>query len=162
MKKLFKLSTAIIILTLLTGCISTPYQAGKGSFRGGFSEIQLGENQFKVSFKGNAYISKSTTSDYTLLRSAEICLEHNYKYFSIVGSDSSISTSTYTRPATLNTYQPMYGGATRIDFDAGRTTTWNKPSSTNTIVCYNDKKQGVNPYDASFIIKSIKSAHDIK
>ncbi len=59
--------TLAIFAVILVGC-ATVYQ--RQSFTGGFSETQLGENIFQVSFKGNAYTSRKRASNFTLLRSA--------------------------------------------------------------------------------------------
>ena len=78
MKAIFFL---IPILVVMSGC-ATPYQPD--SFTGGFSETQLGENIFQVSFQGNAYIGGEKVSDFSLLRSAELALEHGFPYFVVV------------------------------------------------------------------------------
>ena len=68
----------ILILSafLLSGC-ATAYQP-KG-FTGGFSETQLDESVFQVSFRGNAYTSSERAADFTLLRSAELTIENGYR-----------------------------------------------------------------------------------
>jgi hypothetical protein len=64
---------AVIVLALaLSGC-ATPYQ--KKNPIGGYSETQLGESIFRVSFEGNGYTSRERASDFALLRSAEIAIE---------------------------------------------------------------------------------------
>ena len=55
----------ITIAVLSAGC-ATAYQ--KQGLTGGFSETQLGENVFQISFKGNGYTSQDRASDFTLLR----------------------------------------------------------------------------------------------
>ncbi len=54
--------TLAIFAVILAG-FATAYQ--RQSFTGGFSETQLGENIFQVSFKGNAYTSRERASDFT-------------------------------------------------------------------------------------------------
>ena len=73
-----------VTLLLLAGC-ATPYQSG--GFRGGYKEIQLDENVFQISFKGNAFVSAGRVENYALLRSAEVALENGYEYFVIVDQD---------------------------------------------------------------------------
>ena len=85
---------------LLISC-ATPYQSK--SFQGGYSETQLSEKSFIISFKGNGYTDTERTNDFTLLRSAEVTLEHGYKYFTILDSKDYIESSTYTTPVTANT-----------------------------------------------------------
>lgn len=139
----------ISILTIMIGGCATKYH--RVGFTGGYSETQLGENVFQVSFRGNAYISRQRTSDFCLLRSAEISLENDYKYFIIVDSEKYSKTSTYTTgKATATTYQ-------------GQTYFISKPRATNTIICFKEKPNisGL-VYDAEFISKSIRKKYGIK
>ena len=76
----------IILIVILVYNCSTPYQP-KGAL-GGHSSNQLGENNYKVSFKGNQHTTAETVFDYLLRRCAEIAIEENGKYF-IIYEDSS-------------------------------------------------------------------------
>ena len=89
----------IFAAILVAGC--TAYQ--KQGLTGGFSETQLGENVFQVTFKGNAYTSRERVSDFNLLRSAEITLENGYRYFVIVDSEKYSKTGSYRTPTTSQT-----------------------------------------------------------
>src|SRR5262249_42031204 len=75
---------------LINGC-ATSYQH-KG-MTGQFSETQLSENTFRIHFNGNPYTHQERIEDFTLLRSAEIALEHEYPHFIIVERNS-VRTST--------------------------------------------------------------------
>ncbi len=165
LSKILLISISIISIASLSGCaghpMSTPYQPDKGSFRGGYKDIQLSENMYKVSFKGNAYLSQSTTKDYTLLRSAEVCLENGFDYFSVVGSNSSVDHSLYQQAGTLNTYQPMAGGPSSVTYEAGKNIIFKKPTSENNIVCYNDENSYRNSYNARMTIKSMINSYSI-
>ena len=161
-----KLIVPIIVLVALTGC-ATSYQ--KQGFTGGFSETQLGENIFQITFKGNAYTSRERASDFTLLRSAELALENGYKYFVIVDSEKYTKKGAYTTPATSHTTGSAYGtgnyayGTATTTTTGGQTYIYSKPRSTNTIVCFKEKPEvsGL-VYEAAFIIKSIKGKYGIK
>ena len=155
-----------IFLAFLAGC-ATGYQ--KHGFTGGFSETQLGENIFKVTFKGNAYTSPERASDFTLLRSAELVLENGFKYFIIVDSEKYTKTGAYTTPTTSYTTGSAYGtgnyayGSATTTTSGGQTYFYSKPRSTNTIVGFKEKPsiEGL-LYDAAFIVKSIKGKYEIK
>jgi len=67
-KRFFCISSPVIFF-LMFGC-ATAYQA-KG-FRGGYNDIQLDENTFRVSFRGNGFTSQDTVITYLLYRCAEI------------------------------------------------------------------------------------------
>ena len=143
----------IILILALQGCATT-YQ--KSGFSGGYSETQLDENVFTVSFRGNEYTGRERVADFTLLRSAELTLENGYKYFAVIDANSYTSNSTYTTPATSYTT-----GATTTTY-GGQTYNISKPSSSNTIVCFKEKPDSVFTYNAEFIYKNIRQKYDIK
>ena len=160
MKALKGLVILVISLVLLFGC-STPYKAQ--GFMGGFSDIQLGENIFRVSFRGNNYTSRERTLDFSLLRAAEICLEKNFRYFAISESSEYEKTGTFSTPMTLNTRAHGDGLGSTTNVYGGETFLISKPITSITVVAFR-KKPNINAivYDAEFISKSIKTRYDIK
>lgn len=120
-----------VAAVLLSGCATSYKEKG---LTGGYSETQLGENIFKVSFRGNGFTSQERASDYTLLRSAELTLENGYRYFIIVDYQENVKLSTYTTPSVsdtdVNVYNSgdhVYGNATTTTY-GGQTYTISKPS----------------------------------
>jgi hypothetical protein len=93
-----KLVILFAVTTLLWGCATGYRQQG---LTGGFSESQLRENIFKISFEGNAYTSSGQAADYCLLRSAEVAMENGFSYFVIAQSQGASSNS--FRPKVTNT-----------------------------------------------------------
>lgn len=88
----------------LTGCVThpTPYQpAGK---EGGYSEMALNKDIYKVTFHGNEVTSSETVNTYLLRRSAEVTIAKGYKYFVKLDTDTSKSTSVIQTPTTINTF----------------------------------------------------------
>ena len=83
----------------MVGC-ATPYQPL--GFTGGYSELPLSDNVFKVSFAGNGYTGRNTVADYALLRSAEVSLSKGYRYFIVTDERSYSDHSTFTTPSTTN------------------------------------------------------------
>ena len=154
-----------VLVAILTGC-ATPYQ--KHGFTGGFSETQLGENIFQVSFAGNAYTGSGRASDFTLLRSAELALENGFNYFIIVDSEKYTEAGSYTTPTNSYTTGSAYGtgnyayGSATTTTTGGQTYFYSKPTSTNTIVCFKEKPsiEGL-VYEAAFIVKSVKGKYAI-
>jgi len=148
------------------GC-STMYQPN--SFTGGYSETRLSENVFNVVFKGNRYTGWERASDFTLLRSAELTLNNDYKYFVIASSEKHADYSAYTTAKTYNTTfqastygNQTYGSANTIS-NGGDTHISSRPSTNNTIVCFKEKPNTNDViYDAQFIIKSIKTKYKIE
>jgi|TARA_B100000315_G_C14218198_1_gene425239 hypothetical protein len=154
-----------LVIILLQGC-ATPYQAV--GFRGGYSETQLDTNVFKVSFRGNGFTSRERTTDFTLLRSAQLALNNGFKYFAIIDENTYVRHSTYTTPTQSQTTGSVRGYGNTAYVDATTTTTgghtynFSKPSSSNTIVCFVEKPQNVRSYSAVFIINSIVKKYDLK
>ena len=70
-------------LSLLVGCTTT-YRPLAGNM--GYSVVQLNERTFRVSFRGNPSVAEDMAYDYTLLRSAEVALEHGFRYFAVTDS----------------------------------------------------------------------------
>ncbi len=147
-----------LIIVFLSSC-ATPYQ--KEGALGGFSETQLDENVFQVTFRGNAYTNRERTVEFTLLRSAELALKNGYSYFAIIDSSKYTQTSSYTTPTT--TYgsatvygNTAYGSATTY---GGQTFYMSKPTVSNTIICFNEKPDEVFSYNAKFLEKQLKKKH---
>lgn len=155
MKNLFIISLAAIFIQ---GC-STPYK--HSGFRGGYSEIQLDENVFKVSFRGNGYTGRERASDFTLLRCAELALENGYKYFVIINANSYTSKSIYTTPTTFNTTGNGQCSSTTTT-TGGQTYIISKPSSSNIIVCFKEKPDSGFSYNVDIIYKNISLKYNIK
>ena len=159
-----KITTILAFIFVLIGC-GTAYQ--KQGFSGGYSETQLAENIYSVSFKGNAYISKEKVADYTLLRSAELTLERGYKYFAIIDVEEYTQHSTYTTTPTYHTTGSAYGTGNYANFNAttyqtgGQTYHYAKPSKSNTILLLNEKPESAFVFDAEFIYNSIRKKYEI-
>lgn len=162
MKNLILVATVVLILQ---GC-ATAYQ--KSGFSGGYSETQLDENVFTVSFRGNGYTGRERVADFTLLRSAELTLEHGYKFFAIIDANSYTSNSTYTTPTQSYTTGSAYGtgnyayGSATTTTTGGQTYNISKPGASNTIVCFKEKPDSVFTYNADFIYKNIRQKYEIK
>jgi len=155
----------LVSLLAVAGC-ATPYQS-KG-FTGGYSEVQLDENVFKVSFRGNGYTSKERAANFALLRAGEVALRNGFKYFIIADLSNSTRDSSYTTPTqtTTNMNYNSYGsygyGSANSRTSGGQTYHISKPTTTNTIVCFKEKPeiQGL-VYNAEFLVRSLKEEYSI-
>ncbi len=156
MKTIFFFASVFVIIFI--GC-ETPYQAV--GVQGGYSDIQIAENIFKVSFRGNNITKIERVSDFALLRCAELSEQKGYSYFIIINENSYSEKSSFSIPATT------YGSATVIGNSVygstttygGQTYTLSAPSSINTIVCFKTKPDGFS-YESKYIIPSIKSKYN--
>jgi hypothetical protein len=74
----------VVLGLLLAGCASapTPYQAAQGGF--GYSEQQIEENRYRVSFAGNSATTRQTVEDYLLYRAAELTVQTGHDWFQVV------------------------------------------------------------------------------
>jgi uncharacterized protein YceK len=159
------LTILALLVVALSGCATT-YQ--RKSFTGGYSETQLGENIFQVSYRGNGYTSHERASDFSLLRSAEVALENGFRYFVIVESEKDSKVGAYTTPTTSYTTGSAYGsgnyayGSATTTTSGGQTYFISKPRATNTILCYKEKPE-VNGlvFDAEFVAKSIRQKYEL-
>jgi hypothetical protein len=160
-----RLATLLLMAAFVFGC-ATDYQSK--SFTGGFSETQLSENVYRVTFNGNGYTGAERAADFSLLRSAELAMAGGFRYFIIVESGSDSSLSTYTTPtqsyttANVSAYgNSAYGSANTTTY-GGQTFLIRKPSATNTIVCFKDKPEIAGlVYDAAFVARSIRQKYNI-
>jgi hypothetical protein len=135
MKLLSKFVFCAFFVIILASC-ATSYQ--RSGLTGGYSETKLGENIWNISFQGNGYTNDERANDFTLLRSAEVCLENGYSFFII----------------TQNNGQNSVGG--------GRNFIVSSPSRNNTVVCFKEKPVEYTIYfDATFVYGSIRSKYGI-
>jgi hypothetical protein len=111
-KRSAALAVTVALAAALAGCATpTPYQAnipGQGS-SGGYSEVRVEPNRWRVTFAGNSLTSRETVEGYLLFRAAELSVQQGYDWFSIVDRNTQRSGYTYLEPDPL--YHPWYGPA---------------------------------------------------
>jgi len=90
---------AIVALMLaLAGCeTATPYQplTRSGTSSGGYSDIQIEPNRFRVSFAGNSMTSRETVETYLLYRAAQLTVDHGFDWFRMADRNTEKHSSTY-------------------------------------------------------------------
>ena len=154
-----KLLSLLLLGAFLAGC-ATPYQR-QNFFIAGYSERQLGENIFQVSFRGNQNTSRERALDFALLRSAEVTTENGFRYFIVVAwvKDSSTATS---HSYTMYGYGNPVNESESTSTSGSQTFATQKPSPTNTILCFKEKPDVVGLiFDAEFVKKSLKQKYSI-
>lgn len=123
--------TFLFLCLLLSGC-ATPYQPM--GFRGGYSDSQLQNDQFQVSFLGNAKLTQAKARQYALRRAAEVALSNGFDYF-IVEENQDIS-------------HAFVSGSN------GNVSGGSKPEAILSIRCGNGTKpQNINSYDARELLQ---------
>lgn len=73
----------MLVLASLTAC-STPYQ--KNGMTGGFTEVQLKDDIWRIKFGGNGYTTYETVQTYWLFRCSELAIEKGYDGFEILSN----------------------------------------------------------------------------
>jgi len=104
------IATALVLAGGLSACVTpTPYQPNvRGSATsGGYSEIRLEPNRWRVNFAGNSMTSRETVEGYLLFRAAELTLQNGDDWFEIVDRNTDAKQRTYVDPDPL--YHPWYG-----------------------------------------------------
>jgi hypothetical protein len=76
----------VLVAVLMLGACATGYQA-KG-MTGGYSDAQIDENTYRVSFQGNGYSSKEDVENMMLYRAAEITDQKGYDWFEVTERDA--------------------------------------------------------------------------
>lgn len=154
------------IFILLTAC-ATGYTAD--GLLGGYSDMQLGENLYQVSFRGNGYTSSDRAANLALLRAAEITLSNGASHFAIVDGNTSSQQQTHTTPqnsyttGTINTYGSMGSYNSQTTTYGGQTITISKPKSKNFILIVDDPENFNGPLlNATTISNSVKEKYGIE
>ena len=79
---------AVLLGLLLAACAGapTPYQEARDGY--GYSEQQIEENRYRVSFAGNSATSRQTVEDYLLYRAAELTVQNGHDWFEVADRDT--------------------------------------------------------------------------
>ena len=162
MRKLF----LFIIPLIVIGC-STPYQP-KG-FRGGYTDLNIQDNIFQISFSGNGYIGCQKVQNFALLRSAEVTIENGYRYFIVFGEKNINHQSSFMVPAQSHTTGMVYGHGdistiqTQTTYTGGQTYNISKPTVTMMIRCYKTRPEGFVGiiYDAETVQANLRNKYKI-
>lgn len=95
---------------ILTGC-ATGYQPV--GFGGGYTDLQLGTDLFRVAFRGNGYTSAERAADFALLRAAEVTLAQGATHFLVLSHGKDAKELFATVPSGSGTLTPTgLGGYT--------------------------------------------------
>jgi hypothetical protein len=89
-----------VCAAVLSAC-ATPYQPM--STFGGYREIQLAPDIYRVMFFGNGYTNSELAVEYALRRCAEITQQNGYRYFGILAVNDFSTQSSWTIPGSAST-----------------------------------------------------------
>jgi len=162
---LVQLASCCFLVSLTSGC-RTPYQSE--SLRGGYSETRLQENVFTVSFRGNGYTRPERTTDFAMLRCAELTIQNGYRFFVIADAQHDASSSVYSTPGsssttgTLTSVGSVTYGSFRTSTNPGSTVSVVRHRSSYVISCFKEKPDGVLSFDATFLANSIRQKYGMR
>jgi hypothetical protein len=95
---------------VLAGCATsgTPYQpASAGRSAGGYSEVRIAPDRYRVTFAGNTFTSRDTVEGYLLYRAAELTVDQGNDWFRIVDREMEREVRSEVTPDPF--YRPWYG-----------------------------------------------------
>jgi hypothetical protein len=98
--KPINLILALSAMLALSGCV-TPYQPD--GLLGGYSDIQLAPDVFRVIVHGDNITTTERTEDFALLRASELTLQHGFSYFAIINEQNDASVHSVTEPGHADT-----------------------------------------------------------
>lgn len=104
------IAVAVLLAAGLAACATpTPYQPNVPgqTTSGGYSEVRIEPDRFRVNFAGNSLTSRETVEGYLLFRAAELTVQQGYDWFSIVERNTDKNVRTYVEPDPF--YSPWYG-----------------------------------------------------
>jgi hypothetical protein len=108
MKRLF-LAGAIAAALGLSACATpTPYQplASKGAVRGGFTDVKVSSDRYRITFQGNSDTDRDTVERYLLYRAAERTLADGYDWFMLTNRATDTQRREISTPGSFNRWEP--------------------------------------------------------
>ncbi|MFP3943623.1 MAG: CC0125/CC1285 family lipoprotein [Alphaproteobacteria bacterium] len=155
----------LLMAVLAASCATqTPYAPADGG-RLGYSEQQIENNRYTVSFAGNSLTDRQTVETYLLYRAAELTLQSGYDYFVVVEQDTEKSTTyrstIYDYPYRHHFFLSWYGYPYGPHFGGGLATETTRPieryRAVAEIVMYEGEKPESDPaaFDARSVIEHL-------
>jgi hypothetical protein len=100
MKRLTMVAMIVAVTAALAACqTATPYQPLKmGAASGGYSEIKLEHDRWRVTFSGNSVTPRQTVENYLLYRAAELTAAKGYDWFETLDRRTEKQSQIYVEP----------------------------------------------------------------
>ncbi len=162
-----------ILLLFITLFVCVACQTGYkkyDEFGGGYKETFYAPDRAMVYYFGNSSTKQEDVGDYALLRSAELAVENNYKYFIVVENKDLTKISTYTSPGGVETKETKTKkgdtteNKTEVRYIPPTTKTNVLPAVTLEVQFYKEKPELPNntfTYDAVFLYNSLRKKYEI-
>lgn len=91
MSRTVSIAFAVAAISMLANCTTaTPYQplTTRGPTTGGYTDAQLENDRYRVTFSGNSMTSRETVENYLLYRAAELTVSQGYDWFVMAERDT--------------------------------------------------------------------------
>ena len=160
--------TTMVLALALAACVSlmpAAYQPYESTFTGGYSETEVQPDLFLVRFMGNSATTPDRSTDFALLRGAEICLQRG-KNFMRVGDLSTRYRQSGHFPATTSTAvtptaTPETPNSPPIvnTVETSPATYLYSPTSGIAVTCAATADQGA--WDAQYLARAIRTKYDL-
>ena len=150
--------TVLVVVFLVAACAGgpTPYQPATDGY--GYSEQQIEDNRYRVTFAGNDLTSPDVVQNYLLYRAAEVTLDHGYDYFTVVDRNLDRSTTYWGSGDTyLGTGFGRYSGGGFIGLGTSTARPIDRYTAYADIVLFQGQKPAddVNAYDARDVLRRL-------
>jgi hypothetical protein len=156
----------LIVAPILLAACATSYQPE--GFTGGYSDMRMGNDLYRVSFQGNGYTDPDRAADFALLRAAELAISNGASHFAVVDSASSSRQGAFTTPRTSSTTGTMntYGSTATYNAQTttygGQTFIISKPTAQNLVLLVHDPEEFGGPvYEARAVAEGVKNRYGI-
>ena len=143
-----------LLVILLQSC-ATSYRDYSLNDKTGFTESELDQNMFNVSFFGNQFTNIDKATDFAKLRASEICLSRNMNY----GEISDISSSFQKHGNNMGTFLMDGENEARPATQGPNGVYSHSPKVTVTVICNSDNSD--NSFDAKYLSLSLKNKYGI-
>jgi len=150
----------LMAVLAISGC--TTYQ--EQGFTGGFTDTQLDDNVWEVTFNGNGYTSAQRVRDFALLRASEIALTNGYSYFAVADDRDSSKKSTQQTQG-YGTYSAScmgYSCTGTSSYTPGTTYDITKHGNSRIAIMFEDKPDDVFVYNARMIFDQIVAEYGLE
>ncbi len=97
------------VALLMAACVTaTPYAPASGDRGYGFSEQQIEQGRYRITFRGNSSTARETVENSLLYRAAELTVQGGYDYFVVVENETEARTS-YSSTSAYPAFYGRYG-----------------------------------------------------
>jgi hypothetical protein len=150
------------LIGLVAGC-ATEYTQKTAFSDGGFSDVELQPNYFRVKFEGNSLTPLEQAEEFSMLRAGELCLSRGAKYMVLSNRNAQHIISRYI-PATSTSATSSSINQDKIE---EVTTVTHKPEEPVyspeaglTVACMHQKSSTT--WDVEFLVNSLKTKYKLK